>query len=346
VVDDADSKKLAKNQVRTKEAVDWIKGDFLGCLSIKGETFIYANNRVAKNGITAHMVGDIDETDPKNEGIQHIKVFALENAKHEMAAPGDPDARPAWKERYTYDDIIRRMNKMGYRNSMRQFFHKHIEDGNIFTDVHIVWSDMAGFEKYEALLTYLDPSFKDTKKNDYKAIVLVGRTGKYYDVLWCWIRQTTKSNMVKAHYDIHEELEEYFSNLPARGPKDPERPAVQHYMEANFIQDIMLEEYDEEGEQRGYQLRIRKDTRAKPDKFGRIEDLEPLMARGLVRFNAKLKKSADMQTLKDQFLAFPNGHDDGPDAVEGAIYKLGKKTKQSKTTSRMGKYARNSKRAA
>jgi hypothetical protein len=73
VIDDADSKKKYKNQGILQEDLDWCLGEFLGCLSIKGKTFIYANNRVRKDGLTAHMVGDVNEGDPKREGIRHIR---------------------------------------------------------------------------------------------------------------------------------------------------------------------------------------------------------------------------------------------------------------------------------
>ncbi|MDQ3072053.1 MAG: hypothetical protein M3Q97_02135, partial [Bacteroidota bacterium] len=165
--------------------------------------------------VGAHFVFIVDESDWHFDdkivfcGIfLLVKVFALEDADHQMALPGSPDARPAWKERYTYEQITARIQEVGYRNSMRQYFHKHIEDGNIFKPEHIVWAKPEPLDKYESLITYVDPSFKDTKKNDFKAIVLIGRVGRYYDILWAWIRQDTKSNMVKAHYDAHERIEE------------------------------------------------------------------------------------------------------------------------------------------
>ena len=65
--------------------------------------------------------------------------------------------------------------------------------------------------------------------------------------------------MVKAHYKIAEQI--------------PEEIGVRHYMEANFIQDLMLEEYFRHGEKVGHQLRIRGDKRKKPEKEIRIENL-------------------------------------------------------------------------
>ena len=77
----------------------------------------------------------------------------------------------------------------------------------------------------------------------------------------------------------------------------------------------------------------------------RIENLSAYTERGRIRFNRAKKHSPDMQELRQQFLGFPDyPHDDGPDAVEGAVYKLNKPTfKQSKGI-RAVKYTTNKKR--
>lgn len=338
VVDDIDDKEICNNKARVKDAVDWVLGDYYGALSIKGARLIVAGNRIHKGSILAYLVGDVEPDDPKRKGIWHSKVFAIEDEKRKEASADNGQA--AWKERYTLEELLAKMEKMGYRNAQREFFHKHIEDGDIFKPEHIVWTKCLEPYRYEALVTYVDPSFKDTRKSDYKALVLMGRTGKYYDIIFAWCRQASVSSMVKAHYDIDDELNPRFvDELTRTAFREVVCP---HYIEANFLQDLLVEEYENEGEIRNYQLRIRQDKRKKPDKYGRIENLEPLFERHLVRFNEKERKNPDMITLKEQFLGFPNGHDDGPDAVEGAIHLL---TKQTRTTGgkhrRAGKYKRN-----
>jgi hypothetical protein len=345
VVDDASSKKRAKNQERVKEDVDWVLGEFLGCLSIKGKRFIYANNRTAKNDLTAHIVGDINEGDPKRKGIKHIKVFATEDPKtHKMLLPENGGV-PAWS-RYTLKHISKRIEEMGYRNAMRQFYHLHIEDGDIFKDEQLPWGKCLSLDKYDALIVTVDPSWKDTKKNDFKAIVLIGKIGFHYHFIWCWLRQASKSAMVNAHYDIDLVIrgEQQMIGIN-RGKSEVNCP---HYIEANFMQDLLLSEYELEGDQRGYQLRIRKDERAKPDKTGRIEDMSPLAERGYLLFNEAFRKSPDMITLRDQFLSFPNGHDDGPDACEAGVHILNKRApkKREGRSFKTGKYKTNSARKA
>lgn len=101
---------------------------------------------------------------------------------------------------------------------------------------------------------------------------------------------------------------------------------VKYMIEANFIQNQFLNDFDLEGDIRGYYLPISGDMRQKGNKFDRIENnLVPLFSRGFVYLNEDLKKDEDMLVLKDCLLAFEKGSgapDDPPDSIEGGIYEL------------------------
>lgn len=330
IVDDIDDAGVVKNPERVKEATDWVLGDLYGAMPTKQSRLIIAGNRIHKNSILANIVGDVNENDPKKEDIEHIKVFALENPKTHKKDLSEAGV-PAWKERYTREEILKKINRQGSRIGLREFFHEHIVLGRFFRQEHLPWVKTLPLSNYEKLVTYCDPSYKDTKKNDFKAIALVGKTGSYFDVIKAFCRQCTTAEMVRGHYNLADEV--------------PENKTCPHYMEANFIQDIHLKQYDTESEQRGYSIAIRGDKRKKPEKLERIEDLSAHTERGHLRFNQDEKHSPDMQELRDQFLGFPDAeHDDGPDAVEGAIYKLNKPSIGKKTTARTGKYKHNSAR--
>lgn len=340
IVDDAANKRRSKNQERIKQDVDWVLGDFMGCLAIKASKLIFANNRTCSDDLMAHLVGDINEGDPTRDGLLHTKVFATEDPKTHKMLLIEHGGVPAWP-RYTVEHLRKRMSKMGHRNAMRNFYHLDIKDGEIFLEEHLPWAETMALDKYDALITYNDPSYKDTKKNDTKAIVLIGKSGSYYDILWAWVRHASRTSMVKAHYLV-EDIVKGKQRHPAV-PYGKEENNCPHYIEANFIQeDLFISEYRKEGERRHVQLRIRGDKRVKPDKVGRIEDLSPIAESGCLRFNKRLQKDPDMKTLRDQFLSFPNGHDDGPDAVEGGIYLLNKRNRDHgrNRTYRTGKFRR------
>ena len=330
IVDDIDDAEICKNEKRVIEATDWVLGDLYGCPPTKVRRYVVLGNRILKRRILAHIVGDVEEGDPKKETITHLKVYALENPRtHEMDL--SEKGVPAWKERYTRQQILTKMENMGRRLALRELFHQHIVIGRVFREEHLPWADLPPIQNCEKLITYCDPSYKDTKKNDFKAIVLIGKNGKYFDIYKAFCRQCTTPEMVRGHYDLAEEV--------------PENKTCPHWMEANFIQDIHLKKYDEEADLRGYSIAIRGDKRKKPEKTERVEDLSAYAERGLIRFNRAEKHSPDMQEVRNQFLGFPDAeHDDGPDAVEGGVYKLNKPSLNKKTTTRMGRYKQNSAR--
>lgn len=335
VVDDIDDAVIVRNTERVKDAVDWVLGDLYGAMPNKGSRLIIAGNRIHQKSILAHIVGDVEPDDPKRKDIWHSKVFALENPrthKKDMSEKG----KPAWP-RYTREELIKKMNRQGWRIGLREFFHEHIVEGKTFREEHLPWAPMFQLAEYDQLITYNDPSYKANRTSDYKAIVLIGRKERYFDILKAFVRQCTTPEMVRGHYNIASLV--------------PDRLNCPHYMEANFIQDMMLEDYWREGDNRGTMLRIRGDKRSKPDKDVRIENLTPFAEQGFIRFNQDEKHSPDMQELRNQFLGFPDAeHDDGPDAVEGGIYLLNKrKPKKEKPDTtrniRNGGYKRSSLRS-
>ena len=320
IVDDIDDKVIVKNEDRVRDAVDWIIEDLYGAASIKGSRFIALGNRIHKKSILAHLVGDIEETDPKRENITHIKVYARENPRtHKM----DENGTPAWKERYSVDDLVKKMARMGWRSSQKEYYHQHIEEGSVFKNEWIEWTKTQRIQDYLEIITYADPSFKNTKTSDYKAIVTVGKlpNGKI-DILHAWIRKASISNMVNVFYDRHAIYGD----------------AARYYIESNMLQDLFLDEFHNEGIARGFHLPIRGDSVKKDDKYSRIENMTPLFERGIIRFNEAGRKSPDMQLLIGMLLAFPSGHDDGPDALHGGISKLQNADRTAAIPRRSGKY--------
>jgi predicted phage terminase large subunit-like protein len=152
-----------------------------------------------------------------------------------------------------------------------------------------------------------------------------GKIGTELHNIKNFVRQCSTAEMVRWFYDLHESL--------------PEGVICDYYIEANFLQDIILDEFTTEGNLRGYQLPIRGDHRKKPDKFQRVESVSPLWERGFIWYNEDLQKDRDTLTGLEQLLAFEKGmrtHDDAPDADEGAIYILQKRTRIESFTPRFG----------
>lgn len=170
---------------------------------------------------------------------------------------------------------------------------------------------MLPLRDYRRIIAYTDPSFKASSSNDFKATMLVGITKQgAFHVIRAFADQTKVTAMVAWHYQIRE----FIGDTP-----------IKYMMEADFIQDMILDEFKKVGNEVGYQIPIVGDKRAKPDKFARIEALQPLFQRGEIIFNEAFKGDQGFEVLEEQLLLFEKGskvHDDAPDALEGAIWQL------------------------
>jgi len=261
--------------------------------------FIMVGNRIGKNSVLAKMA--------ERPGIHHRVV----NAR-------DGQGNPTWHQKYSEADLAEVEELQGYRRFQKEYMNNPITEGTVFKHHWIKWKPPLPLVAYDYLVVYCDPSFKSSSKNDYKAIKFWGKKGNELHHLKAFVRQATITSMVEWFYDLHESL--------------PDGVSVEFWMEANFMQDTLLDEFTTEGEKRGYQLPIRKDTRQKPDKFQRIEAVSPLWERGFVFYNALLEKDPDMLKGIEQTLAIGKGsrvNDDGPDADEGAIWLLQRKGRQA-----------------
>lgn len=317
VCDDLDDDELVRNEKRTRIALDWVLEALFGALDMGRGRFIAVGNRIHKRSILAQLT--------EREGIFHTVVNAL-----------DKNGQPSWGAKYTLAEIQSACVFMGFRRSQKEYFNNPITEGAVFRNQDIRYKAMDKPNTYDALVCYTDPSFKNSSRNDHKATLLMGAKKGEIHILKAQCRICSVSEMVRFVYDLNE--------------KHQLDSSCSFYMEANFIQDTLLDEYFKEGLTRGYQLRIRGDYRKKPEKFARIEATSPLFERALVFFNEAEKEDPDMKELVEQFLSIERGStapDDGPDAFEGGLEKIQKRTRASgSNTKRLGNYQRNSERRA
>lgn len=298
VIDDLDDDELCRNEKRVHDLTDWMKEALFGSLDVGRGRFIMVGNLISKNSVLFNIT--------KTPGVFVSVIKAV-----------DRNGEPVWRGKWTKEEAREYRDFVGYRAWEKEMMHNPIVDGTIFRSEWIRFKKMPKLSKYEMLVCYTDPSFKSTTSNDYKASRLWGKIGNELHLIDCYVRQDTVSGMVRWLYNLYESL--------------PEGVAVRFFMEANFMQDIILDEFTTEGNIRGYQLPLLPDKRKKPEKIQRIEAISPLWERGFVFYNEALKDSPDMQVGIEQTLALERGsrvHDDAPDADEGAIWYLQRNTRQ------------------
>ena len=298
IIDDLDDDELCRNEKRVKDLTDWVKEALFGALDVGRGRFIMVGNLISKRSVLSNIA------DSKGVHVSEIKAV-------------DKDGNPVWAEKWTKEEAQAYKDFVGYRAWEKEMMHNPITDGTIFRHEWIRYKKVLPLHRYDMLVCYTDPSFKSTTANDYKACRLWGKIGTELHLIDTYVRQDTVSGMVRWLYNLYERI--------------PENAAVTFYIEANMLQDIILDEFETEGKLRGYQLPIMPDYRKKPEKIQRIEATSPLWERGHVFYNEALKDSPDMQVGIEQTLALERGsrvHDDAPDADEGAIWYIQRNTRQ------------------
>ena len=295
-IDDIDTDERCRNEKRMKDTWEWVEQALIPTVSVSGNVrIIFQGNLISKNSIIAKA----------SEKADHVETVNIR----------DKSGNSSWKDKNSEEHINWLLSKMSYISAQKEYFNDPISEGTVFKEVN--WGKVPQLGKFKFLVLYSDPSFKDGKKNDFKATWLMGKIAGVLYIIWGRLEQTSTRKMVGWHYEART----FVAN---------EAP-VYYYMEANFVQDILLDQFSEVAQAMGGDyIPIRPDHRKKPDKFTRIESaLEPLNSAGRLVFNEKYKGDNHFERLKEQFLALEpgsNSHDDGPDAIEGGNYIIDTKT--------------------
>jgi predicted phage terminase large subunit-like protein len=303
VIDDIDDDEMCRNPKRVDDAFEWTLTALIGAMDMGRGRFILVGNRIAKHSVLTLM--------SERPGVFHTVVNAL-----------DKRGNPSWSAKYSRQEIAKMRELIGERRFMKEYMNSPVTEGTVFASKDIRYVKMADIKSYRSLICYTDPSFKSSATADYKATMLCGRTRDgYIHLLKAYAAVCTVSQMIRWHYEID-------NYINGRAP-------IMYYMEANFIQDLLMDEFRKAGEILGRHIPVRADKRKKPDKFARIEAMQPMFERGLILFNEDERKNEGMQTLVEQLMAFAKGsraHDDAPDALEGAVWMLSQKMRTSQTS--------------
>lgn len=308
VIDDLDDDELCRNERRVRELTDWVKEALFGALDVGRGRFLMVGNLISKTSVLANICA--------TKGVHVSTVYAVDN-----------EGNPVWEEKWTKEEARNYMEFVGHRAWNKEMMHNPIVEGTVFRQEWIKWAKRPAWNKFSHLVLYIDPSWKSKRTDDTKAAKLWGKHGIELWQLRAFVRKASIAELVRWCYDLYEWSQD-------------KAVAIQFYMEASFMQDLILDDFATEGENRGYQLPITGDTRKKPDKFQRIEAISPLWERGFVFYDISQKDDPDMQAGLEQTLAFEKGmagNDDAPDADEGAINILQRTARQAAFKPRFSK---------
>ena len=314
VIDDVDNKKRCNNDKLSRDAYEWVWEDLRGCFDeSEGSTrrMVVANNNFHKNTVINQLKQEFNrinkEAKEANQEIEHFVVTV-------KAVKDTINFEPAWPEKTSAEYWRKKFNSTPYRSFMREYMHVHLQDGVIFLHKHIQKCKILSLSKYDGLIVYGDMSYKDN--GDFKALPFLGKIGRDFHLIDGLIRQTSRTNCAIWLYELYED-------------RKLSKVNVRYEIEGLFAQDELVNDFDIEGDNRGYYVPVVADKKPKGNKFERVESMSGFFERGNFWFNEELINGTDFQNLIDQLLAFEKGSgapDDGPDAVQSGISKLNKST--------------------
>jgi hypothetical protein len=308
VVDDVDNKRHVKNNDLMTESVDFITEDIWGCFDSDDdstERFIYANNDFHKNSITHRLKIFWEQKikEAKDNGEESVYYHLQVNAVKDINT-----FEPAWPEKTSAEYWRKKFHETPYRSFMREFMNTHIEEGKVFKAEWIQYTKILPYKKYDAICFYGDLSWGD--EACHKSIVALGQTGRQFHILHIFFRQSTRMAVAQWLYDIYAD-------------KRLDRVEnIQYLIEGLFAMSEFVNDFDKEGDERGYYVPVVASKRPKADKFQRVEGMSGFFERRNVFFNEDEKDNADQVLARDTFLAFEKGAKiplDFLDALQGAF---------------------------
>lgn len=299
VIDDVDDDEIIHNPKRVEKIVKNILGAFFFALSIKGAKFAMGGNRIHHNSILANIVGDNKPGAKKRQGIYHSKVKAIENGK------------PAWPERYTLEELNRKIQKAGPVLAKQEFFHETEVEGKIFKNEYFKFAKIPHLAKMDIIIGYFDPSFENKVTSDFKAAAVWAQRG---DKRYCVKRFTRKC-----------ELEDVFEWMIKFEKRLPKGVGILWYVEEQFFTRPIQNALRRVIKKYKYPLSVITDKRKKPNKYTRIVRMEPEYSNRNVIYNVEEEHDPDMIEGNMQVKGIEPGYnsaDDAPDADEGAWFYL------------------------
>lgn len=318
LIDDLNIARRLKNELIADEDKRWVLEELKPALWIKRWWIVVAQNKFHANTVTALLEHD-DEIETI---VQQVNML-------------DANGNSNWPENFTNAEAesLRVSEGNGF---IRERMNTPLEEGKVFKEEWMPWVEPLKYSQYDSIIVnYLDPSYRGNDKSDFKAWVAIAKKGIEYHILFAWVERATSKIMWEYAYDLDATV--------------GDKGTILHAMESGFIQeDIHGKELDRVAKEKGRYIRCRFDTRDKPDKYQRIESLQPLFQRGLIKFNINEKTSPGMIRLRTQLLGFEKGqsiNDDGPDALEGGVWIVDRYGGKGKSNTRSGKYQKKSGRA-
>jgi predicted phage terminase large subunit-like protein len=288
ILDDLENDVNVRNPEIVRQILDWVQSAVYPAIEAEGTLMIIGT--ILRQRSALHQMLTIQE-----EPYRHFE--------RRLYRALDGDGNSLWEARHPAAKLKQQKQLMGSVAFNREKMNEPTPESGLFQEkwIHYYHPDSLK-DKELVVVGFFDPSLESGGSADYKAVVTVGwaRQEMVYYVLDAFIQKTTLEQTLRAIFNRHKE-----------------RAYLLFGVEDNLFQRLLLKEFDLLGKElelllpiKGVTQRLAKETR--------VASLAPLLERGKIRF---IRGHSDQELLVEQILYFPSRtlHDDGPDALEGAI---------------------------
>lgn len=288
LLDDLENDVNVRNPEIVQQILDWVKSAVYPALDAGGSLLIIGTILRWKSAL--HLMLTSGE-----EPYCHFER-RLYRAVQE-------DGTSLWEARHPLGRLKRQKQMMGTVAFNREKMNEPTPEGGFFKEewIHYYHPDILK-DRNLVVAGFFDPSLETGAGADYKAVVTVGWDPQemIFYVMDAFVQKVTLEQTLRAIFNRHQA-----HGYRVLGVED------------NLFQRLLLKEFDRLGQELGLLLPLKGVTH-RVAKETRVASLSPLLERGRIRF---IRGHSDQELLVEQMLYFPSRtlHDDGPDALEGAI---------------------------
>jgi predicted phage terminase large subunit-like protein len=288
ILDDLENDVNVRNPEIVQQILDWVKSAVYPALDAQGSLMIIGT--ILRWRSALHLMLSSPEEPYCHFQRRIYRAF-------------QEDGSSLWEARHPVAKLAQQKQMMGALAFNREKMNEPAPESGFFKEewIHYYHPDILK-DRNLVVTGFFDPSLESGAGSDYKAAITVGwDPGEMiFYVMDAFIQKTTLEQTLGAIFNRHREY-----GYQIFGVED------------NLFQRLLLKEFDRLGRERGQMLPV-KGVTSRLAKETRVASLSPLMERGKIRF---IRGHSDQELLVEQLLYFPSRtlHDDGPDALEGAV---------------------------
>lgn len=299
-IDDFEDEESAANPERGKKKLNWLIKELYNATS-KNAGIIWLANNLSLDSACNQFIEDITEN-PRSRFFVHVYKA--------LTVTADGQFISTWPGGWTVEELLDLKANIGTVAFEAEMQQNPMRPGEFFKNEWLQYADYDELEKRKDELyggIFIDPSYGETDAACYKAMVFMVTDKKRFYIVDAWIRQSSISAMCYSYYEFVRRYQKW--NL------------MFHRYESVMGQKLLIRDFREVGEKLD-DSRLPGFYEDKTPKPVRIEGLSmPLETGRLVFVTRDGKPSPDMQRLIEQFMNYPRGFIDGPDAT-GSCYKI------------------------